>query len=282
MHSNYQLYYQTSNELTLLFFNLLILQRKKSNLSKKWCYAGGDFGQIAVEIDTYMNEFDPDGNHISIVTKSITNPIAFQSLNSTDIDLKSGRDIEVKLDYDGWTKMIFISIGYSNSQLKSILNHSITLPDIIPSSVYVGFTASTGKTFPESHQVLNWVFTSVPLPVLSIKHSEIGSKMKIILIVVLPVLVLMSLVPLIWETWKTRNEMKGNKNEDIESLSRNVADMPKMFTYKQLSKATCKFSKENFLGRGGFGSVYKGILLDSGKTIAVKKISATSKQGMFW
>jgi hypothetical protein len=94
-----------------------------------------------------MNEFDPDGNHIGIVTTSITNPVAIHSLNSTNADLKSGRDIMVKVDYNGWTKMIFVSIGYSNSQLKSVLNHSIHLPDIIPSSVYVGFTASTGKAF---------------------------------------------------------------------------------------------------------------------------------------
>lgn len=225
-----------------------------------------------------MNEFDPDGNHIGIVTTSITNPVASQSLNGTGVALKSGRDIEVKVDYDGWTRMISIAVGYSNSQLKSVLNHSITLPDIVPSSVYVGFTASTGNTFPQSHQVLNWVFTSVPLPVLSVKHGKLNTIIKTILEIVIPVFVAVSLLPLIWKAWKRRNE-RGNKKEDIESLSRTVADMPKMFPYKQLSRATCNFSKENLLGKGGFGSVYKGIILDSGKTIAVKKISATSKQG---
>jgi hypothetical protein len=227
-----------------------------------------------------MNEFDPDGNHIGIVTTSITNPVAFHSLNNTEVDLKSGRDIEVKVDYNGWTKMISISIGYSNSQLKSVLNHSINLPDIIPSSVYVGFTASTGKTLPETHQILNWFFMSVPFPVLSVKHSEIG-KFKIIMIIVIPVLVLFTLLSVSWEAWKRRYE-KGDRKEDIESLSRTAADAPKMFGYKELSKATCKFSKENLVGRGGFGSVYKGFMLENGKTIAVKKISATSKQGMFW
>jgi hypothetical protein len=120
----------------------------------------------------------------------------------------------------------------------------------------------------------------VPLPVLSVKHSEIG-KFKIIMIIVIPVLVLFTLLSVSWEAWKRRYE-KGDRKEDIESLSRTAADAPKMFGYKELSKATCKFSKENLVGRGGFGSVYKGFMLENGKTIAVKKISATSKQGMFW
>ncbi|KAG5076959.1 hypothetical protein JHK82_055654 [Glycine max] len=238
---------------------------------------GGGFQQIAVEMDTFMNEFDLDGNHIGIVTTSITNPLASESLNSSGIDLKSGRDIEVKIDYDGWSKMIFVSVGYSESQLKSVLNHSINLPDIVPSSIYVGFTASTGNTFPESHQVLNWVFTSVPLPILSAEHTKVGT-IKTILVVVA-----VCLFPFIWIAASLRRRYtRAKKKGDIESLSKKAADIAEVFTYKQLSRATCNFSQENLLGRGAFGSVYKGIILDSGKTVAVKKISATSKQGMFW
>ncbi|KHN48505.1 Putative L-type lectin-domain containing receptor kinase S.5 [Glycine soja] len=235
---------------------------------------GGGFQQIAVEMDTFMNEFDLDGNHIGIVTTSITNPLASESLNSSGIDLKSGRDIEVKIDYDGWSKMIFVSVGYSESQLKSVLNHSINLPDIVPSSIYVGFTASTGNTFPESHQVLNWVFTSVPLPILSAEHTKVGT-IKTILVVVA-----VCLFPFIWIAASLRRRYtRAKKKGDIESLSKKAADIAEVFTYKQLSRATCNFSQENLLGRGAFGSVYKGIILDSGKTVAVKKISATSKQG---
>ncbi|KAK6932371.1 Serine-threonine/tyrosine-protein kinase, catalytic domain [Dillenia turbinata] len=42
--------------------------------------------------------------------------------------------------------------------------------------------------------------------------------------------------------------------------------------------ATDNFSDSNYLGQGGFGSVYKGVLPD-GKAIAVKRLSRKSRQG---
>ncbi|KAL9146168.1 hypothetical protein ABFS82_13G092200 [Erythranthe guttata] len=50
------------------------------------------------------------------------------------------------------------------------------------------------------------------------------------------------------------------------------------FTYRQIRAATNNFDAANKIGEGGFGSVYKGTLLD-GKIIAVKKLSSKSKQG---
>ncbi|KAL6006250.1 hypothetical protein ACLOJK_040296 [Asimina triloba] len=52
-----------------------------------------------------------------------------------------------------------------------------------------------------------------------------------------------------------------------------------MFTFQQLSKATNNFGRENLLGVGGFGSVYRGDIPEPPFTIAVKRISATSSQG---
>ncbi|KAK9280319.1 hypothetical protein L1049_014007 [Liquidambar formosana] len=245
---------------------------------------GGVVHQLAVELDTFANEFDPDDNHIGIDTTSIINPVAAKSLNSTGINLKSGRDIKVKIDYDGWKKILHIYVAYSGNPLMSFLNQSIMMSDTVPSSVYVGFTASTG-TASETHQIFDWSFTSMPLPDYSLKHKlDRGDEIKIMVIIVIPiivglfVLVAWALVPFVCRAIGSKNE-RNRKNEDIESRSRSAANVPKMFTYKQLSKATHNFSKDNLLGTGGFGSVYKGIISHPPSTIAVKKISATSKQG---
>ncbi|KAL7252939.1 hypothetical protein ACSBR1_007486 [Camellia fascicularis] len=50
------------------------------------------------------------------------------------------------------------------------------------------------------------------------------------------------------------------------------------FTYNELKIATNNFHSSNKIGEGGFGTVYKGTLVD-GKVVAVKVLSVESKQG---
>ncbi|KAK0571509.1 hypothetical protein LWI29_017313 [Acer saccharum] len=45
-----------------------------------------------------------------------------------------------------------------------------------------------------------------------------------------------------------------------------------MITYQELRRATDNFSESNFLGKGSFGCVYKGILSD-GTIVAVKVLN---------
>jgi hypothetical protein len=52
------------------------------------------------------------------------------------------------------------------------------------------------------------------------------------------------------------------------------------FTYKDLFIATSGFNKKALLGKGGFGRVYKGVLAVSQQTMAIKRVSPESKQGM--
>nr|TKS17787.1 hypothetical protein D5086_0000011580 [Populus alba] len=50
------------------------------------------------------------------------------------------------------------------------------------------------------------------------------------------------------------------------------------FSFNELKVATNAFRSSNKIGEGGFGSVYKGILQD-GRMVAIKMLSAGSKQG---
>lgn len=205
------------------------------------------------------------------------NSLTEKTLNSSHIDLKSGRQIRVKIEYNGWTKDLQVFVGYEGRPLTSFLNYTIKISKKIPSQVYVGFTASTG-TLTETHQIHDWIFTSENLPYYTVKDNK---KKGIILASVLPVLgglIILALIaiPII----RRRMIKKRDRLRRMEELERQyAAAAPRKFTYKQLAKATKNFSKDNLLGTGGFGSVFKGQITDPNQTIAVKKISSTSHQG---
>ncbi|KAL9440050.1 hypothetical protein AB3S75_018835 [Citrus x aurantiifolia] len=121
---------------------------------------GEDMHQIAVELDAYKNDFDLDGNHVAIDIKSVRQPVALESLNSTGVDLKSGRNITVRIECNGRQNLLYVNVHYADHPPKNVIKQPINISDIVPSSVYVGFTAATGA-FSESHQLLEWSFTSL-------------------------------------------------------------------------------------------------------------------------
>ncbi|KAI3465791.1 hypothetical protein Pfo_022454 [Paulownia fortunei] len=240
----------------------------------------GVLRQLAVELDTYKNPRDIDKNHIAIDTTSVEYPLAVKSLSDIGINLKSGRNITVKIEYDGWEKILQIYVAYAGGCMVNFLNQKIVMQDTVPQQAYVGFTGSTGH-FWEAHQVLDWNFTLYELPKESLNHGVGQNKCKKVLQIVIPTIVVLSVAVLVFlvRAQRTR-KVRLERRDDIEMLTKNAANAPKFFTYKQLSRATRNFSKENLLGTGGFGSVYKGVLSNSDcpTTIAVKKINATSSQ----
>ncbi|KDO61710.1 hypothetical protein CISIN_1g036537mg, partial [Citrus sinensis] len=133
------------------------------------CLHGVKVSLLAVEMDTYKNPFDPDTNHIGLDTtsaESVATKCMFgwkKCLSSAGINLKSGRPIKVQIYYDGLTKMLYVYMAYSGDQLQKSMEKPIIMSETVPSSVYVGFTAATGE-LSESHQLLDWTFTTFPLP----------------------------------------------------------------------------------------------------------------------
>lgn len=78
-----------------------------------------------------------------------------------------------------------------------------------------------------------------------------------------------------------RRNSKSNRGFDQEAIPGGVAVVgPRRFSYKELSKATKNFSQSELLGQGGSGSVYRGILPDSGAMVAVKVIQAERSREM--
>ncbi|XXG69344.1 hypothetical protein AAC387_Pa06g2237 [Persea americana] len=68
-------------------------------------------------------------------------------------------------------------------------------------------------------------------------------------------------------------------NTDIYGGSQGENQELPFIDFGTIQHSTNNFSSENKLGKGGFGTVYKGMLVD-GKEIAVKRLSIDSSQGL--
>ncbi|XP_044482991.1 cysteine-rich receptor-like protein kinase 10 isoform X3 [Mangifera indica] len=100
---------------------------------------------------------------------------------------------------------------------------------------------------------------------------------------------------LLWRRHKRDKEEKSTNDHEVQLLHLGEGSIGGDYSYDILQghesqefphfplgiilEATQNFSDENKLGEGGFGPVYKGILVD-GKEVAVKRLSRTSGQGL--
>ncbi|KAL5730234.1 hypothetical protein ACHQM5_003082 [Ranunculus cassubicifolius] len=75
------------------------------------------------------------------------------------------------------------------------------------------------------------------------------------------------------------SDRKKDPTHDSRDINGSLHGKIKLFTYNELSTATNHFHASNKIGRGGFGTVFKGTLKD-GRLVAVKTLSAESKQGV--
>lgn len=97
----------------------------------------------------------------------------------------------------------------------------------------------------------------------------------------LGVILLAFLVWWVWKIVKRRNDAKLKENffkrnggllleQQQISAEANYVEKTKLFGSKELEKATDNFNQTRILGRGGQGTVYKGMLED-GRIVAIKK-----------
>ncbi|KAF3955425.1 hypothetical protein CMV_019354 [Castanea mollissima] len=253
---------------------------------------GSPGGFLAVEFDTLMDvEFkDINGNHVGLDLNSMVST-QVADLDAMDIDLKSGDAVNAWIEYDGSSGVFNITVSYSNLKPKlPLLSFSLDLDQYVNDLMYVGFSGSTqGST--EIHSIQWWSFSSSfdstsgsseplppPPPTTSFMNTPATVRSP-------PPSIAPSKSDSESSTatsqkntlfagafiWFYSKKVKHVRNPD--SVATDIIKTPREFSYKQIKSATKCFNANRIIGHGAFGTVYKGILPETGDIIAVKRCS---------
>ncbi|KAG8373569.1 hypothetical protein BUALT_Bualt11G0038100 [Buddleja alternifolia] len=236
---------------------------------------------VAVELDTFKQDFDPDGNHIGIDIHSVrstkTAPLAPHNITLVPIGAKF---YNIWVDYDGQNMVMDVYIieqaeKYGQTPPKPdspILSATdLNLMDHVNQYSYFGFSASTGNTT-QLNCVLRWNLTVHYFP------EGKSQWLTIVLAVGLPLLVLVLIGAVGFGYYVHKRRVKLS-NPMLVGALKSLPGTPREFAFKDLKKATNSFDEKNKLGQGGYGVVYRGVLVKEDLEIAVKWFSRESIKG---
>ncbi|KAL8093539.1 G-type lectin S-receptor-like serine/threonine-protein kinase At4g27290 [Apium graveolens] len=117
----------------------------------------------------------------------------------------------------------------------------------------------------------------VRMPASELKDNRKFRVKKHLWIILVPVPAVLTLMigSFLWYAYKAKRLKRAEK---VRPQEKEDLDLPS-FSFMQIANATANFSNNNQLGKGGFGTVYKGIL-EEGQEIGVKRLSEDSGQGV--
>ncbi|KAI5072358.1 hypothetical protein GOP47_0012464, partial [Adiantum capillus-veneris] len=265
---------------------------------------------FAVEFDTHISPAyrDPSASHIGINVNSLDSINTTDTKNGSfpyypELYLYSNYTFTTWVEYDALAH--FIQVWMTNSSLlqrppQPIMQASYDLSLVFEEFMYVGFTATNAPANDsmEGHVLYSWYFNSDDLrdPAATSNVSADGltnravnttdsfdtnakssNNMVVVISIALSVAALLLVVAVSAYCICIRQKRKAKKSREVVGLPYDDSINPvgailHHFTYMELEIATNAFDEGNRIGSGGYSTVYKGTLPNSGLVIAVKKL----------
>ena len=212
---------------------------------------------VAVEFLTgNITTEDLDGSHVDLNLNGY-----LKREKPLSVNIAAGKDVEVRVESDGEALRVFVG---KNKSIP-VISDSLSLSYYLPQRAYVGFSASTGDNTQLSC-VMSWEFSASDL-------DEDNRNLQWIWIIVSAVIALFIGLALSLY-WKWKSYVGKGDDTGLEQQIEGSSTAPRKFRLKEVEAATENFNSDNLLGRGGFGTVYKGVL--ENREVAVKRFSRNS------
>ncbi|XVF67309.1 hypothetical protein PTKIN_Ptkin10aG0110500 [Pterospermum kingtungense] len=243
---------------------------------------------VAVEFDTYHNDWDPEYDHVGIDINSLVSNKTVTWYSS----VMDGKMVDALINYNSSLKILNVSFtGYNgNTTIQQNLQYEVDFRDCLSEWAIFGFSSATGVYY-ELNVIYSWYFSS-NLQIAENKtnsSSTTNSNKKgnnntgLVVGFTVGSCILLVFLCLIFVYLKKRNNKRG-KDElfAVQSMNNEFERVTgaKKKTLAELIQATNNFAEAQKLGEGGFGAVYRGFLKDQTFEVAVKRISTTSHQGI--
>uniref|UniRef100_A0A453HBF4 Legume lectin domain-containing protein n=1 Tax=Aegilops tauschii subsp. strangulata TaxID=200361 RepID=A0A453HBF4_AEGTS len=126
--------------------------------------ATGSDQVVAVEFDTFRDEWDPSDHHIGVDLNNISSSGNYTTLPN---DSFVGQVMSARIDYNSGTGQLDVMLHNGSSDgATHDLSVNVDLRSFLPEKVIVGFSAATNSERVALHYVLSWSFSS-SLPLVS-------------------------------------------------------------------------------------------------------------------
>ncbi|XP_030465664.2 probable L-type lectin-domain containing receptor kinase S.5 [Syzygium oleosum] len=235
---------------------------------------------LAVEFDTFKQDYDPDANHIGLDINTVRhNQTVSLAGQGFQLAPNGTKYFHVWIDYDGARKLLAVYMTDEDESTPTkpkpaspIMTATVDTSKVVSQNSYFGFAASTGENV-ELNCVLLWNLTVEELP----KGMPAGLVIGLAAGIPAAALVLAGAAVLGF-FWVRRRRAEASDPNILGTL-KSLPGTPREFKFKDLKKATGNFEERNKLGQGGFGVVYKGVLAAEGRQVAVKKFSRDDLKG---
>lgn len=246
---------------------------------------------FAVEIDTFksVQYNDVSDNHIGVDEST---PVSTQAYNLCGGEVAhrfyfvNAGLFTMWVDYNATAQLLEVRLvngSFPTAQRPEIPLFSIPKFDIYNSTLndhmnstlndyfYPGFHARSGPN-PVAHHILSWKFSSSGMPDVTSLAHDIG---RILTISGCITAVMVGMVIII-STYRGR--FSSGREYPMPALS-HLSGL-RVFTYRELSKATKHFRESELIGSGGYSDVFRGTIQPCRTVVAVKRCRYKSSRSV--